>query len=104
MSVTGQRTAETCAYPQLRLALAGDQRAIEALARLEAGLTPVRAVVERYGNVWLKDTDYYAAVRALGIEECSCGGIDAVPHATDHTPDCSYWNTSTAESPDRSEE
>ncbi len=24
-------------------------------------------------------------------ERCSCGGIDAVPHATDHAPDCTVW-------------
>jgi hypothetical protein len=23
---------------------------------------------------------------------CSCGGIDAVPHATDHAPDCTIWD------------
>ena len=77
------------------------------LARLDA----VRTVVERYGRVWAKDTDYYAAAEVLGIKEppdvcaeaghhvcgppqCSCGGIDAVPHATDHTPDCSIWEKS----------
>ena len=28
-----------------------------------------RPVVERYGRVWAKDTDYYAAAEVLGIQE-----------------------------------
>lgn len=43
------------------------------LAALEASgpvdLSAVRRVVERYGRVWAKDTDYYAAAEALGIKE-----------------------------------
>jgi hypothetical protein len=31
---------------------------------------------------------------------CSCGGIDAVPHATDHAPDCDVWNESAAVFPE----
>lgn len=25
------------------------------------------------------------------MSDCTCGGIDAVPHATDHKPDCAVW-------------
>lgn len=79
----------------LRLALAGDETALAALGRLEAALSLCRPVVDRYGRHQAKDDAYYAAAEALGIERrCSCGGIDAVPHATDHAPDCSIWDES----------
>jgi hypothetical protein len=35
----------------------------------ERGHAAVLAVVERYGRVWAKDTDYYRAAEALGIKE-----------------------------------
>ena len=56
-------------FPELRRALAGNQEALSALYRLEAALAPVLATVERYGRVWAKDTDYYAAAEVLGIKE-----------------------------------
>ena len=56
-------------FPELRRALAGDAEALSALHRLEASLAPVLATVERYGRVWAKDTDYYAAADVLGIKE-----------------------------------
>jgi hypothetical protein len=56
-------------FPELRRALAGDPEALSALYRLEASLAPVLATVERYGRIWAKDTDYYAAAEVLGITE-----------------------------------
>jgi hypothetical protein len=38
-------------------------------------------------TTWHKERN--AALRA-GVDDprCTCGGLDAVPHATDHAPDC----------------
>lgn len=45
----------------------------ERIAELEAERSQLldlfRPVVERYGAHWRKDSDYYAAAAALGIEE-----------------------------------
>ena len=62
--------ASTC--DELRRALAGDEQALAALYRLEVALMTVRSVVERYGRVWAKDTDYYDAAEVLGIKEPPC--------------------------------
>ena len=70
--------------------IAAQERVLAVLDALPEGdLHAVRRLVDRYGRIWAKDTDYYAAAKAVGI--CSCGGIDAVPGTTDHTSDCGSW-------------
>ena len=53
--------------------IASQERVLEAL---ESGVVPdlsaARSVVERYGRMWAKDTDYYAAAEVLGINEADC--------------------------------
>lgn len=49
--------------------IAAQERVLAALEDGTMDLTAVRRVVERYGRVWAKDTDYYAAAEALGIKE-----------------------------------
>ncbi len=73
-------------YLQLRSFLREDADALAALDRLEAALRPV---VEGYGAHVRRDEAYYRGAAALGL--CTCGGIDAVPHSTDHTADCAIW-------------
>lgn len=36
--------------------------------------------------------EYQRGERIYVADTCSCGGIDAVPHATDHASDCSIWS------------
>ena len=90
-------TSSGAINPELRKALAGDEVALAALARLEAALdekisvstaddwlshrfhqvcderdaliAACRPVVEQYGRVWAKDTSYYAAAELLDIYE-----------------------------------
>ncbi len=46
----------------------GYNLALEALAVLRAERDILRRLVEKYGRVWAKDSDYYEAAEALGIE------------------------------------
>jgi hypothetical protein len=56
---------------RLGKALVAFHLAVKGLAGVMDGpdFSSVRTVVERYGRVWAKDDDYYAAAEVLGIDE-----------------------------------
>jgi hypothetical protein len=70
-------------FPQLRSALAGDEVALAALARLEAAFADdgvLAEVVDAYGRRWSKDGTYYAAVEELRSGPSVLG---VCPHGVD---------------------